>query len=315
MHPTNRRQLLFGTIAAGLGWAVRLAAPGRAEAANNALFVPAYFDLGAIPAARPATLADVAAAVTSATSSAPGDWGIAIRNLKNGQTYVQRGDDFFPSASTYKVAVMYEVFRQNQVGSLSLDEVLTVEDQDLDEGMEDEAYTSGQQVTVQDALEQMISLSDNGAAHILADRVGWERINVSMANLGLNHTRVPVGAWKAQWPDSDWRSQESCTSPNDLLTFFDRLYHGQLVSPAASQQMIQLLLDDQLNDRIPALLPDGTKVAHKVGNLDGVVNDAGIVYGPPTDFILVFLANNVDSDAATSAEANLALAIYNLYAT
>lgn len=315
MQPTDRRQLLLAVLAAGLGWTTRLAAPRSAEAANNALFVPAYFEAGIIPVAQPATLADVAAAVVSTTSSASGDWGIAMRNLKNGQTYVQRGDDFFPAASTYKVAVMYEVFRQVQAGSLSLDEVLTVSDRDLDEGTDDEVYSSGQQATVRDALEQMISLSDNGAAHILADRVGWEQINVSMANLGLNHTRVPVGAWKAQWPDSDWRNQESCTSPNDLLTLFDRLYHGKLVSPRASQQMVQLLLDDQLNDRIPALLPAGTRVAHKVGNLDGIVNDAGIVYGPPTDFILVVLANNVDPDAATFAEANLALAIYNLFAT
>lgn len=309
------RRLALMVLAGGLASVGRPFGGQRAQAAydESDAFVPfsAGFPPAVPPAPSPITIADVASVVSRGLAGVGGSWGVAVRNLKNGQTFVQDGDDFFPSASIYKLAVMYEVFRQNAAGSLSLDDVLSVRDEDLDEGMEDEELSPGDQVPVRKALDLMISLSDNGAAHILAYRVGWEQLNVSMAKLGLNHTRVPVGDWQAQW--TDWRSQDACTSPNDLLVFFDRLYHRQLVSLAASDAMMRLLLDDEINDRIPANLPPNTRVAHKIGNLDGVVNDAGIVFGPKADFIIVMLGNNVDSDGATAAEAHLARGVYDLY--
>lgn len=310
----SRRRALF-VLAGGIAAVASPFPPQSALAAYDASdafvpFSPARRSL-ATAAGSPITIADVTAAVSHSLAGVGGSWGVAVRNLKNGQTFVQNGDDFFPSASIYKLAVMYEVFRQNAAGLLSLDEVISVRDDDLDEGMEDEELSPGDQVPVRKALDLMISVSDNGAAHILAYRVGWEQLNVSMAKLGLNHTRVPVGDWQARW--ADWRRQDACTSPNDLLVFLDRLYHRQLVSPAASAAMIQLLLGDQINDRIPANLPPNTRVAHKIGNLDGVVNDAGIVFGPKADFIIVMLGNNVDSDGATTAEAILARRVYDLY--
>lgn len=312
---SRRRALqLFVGAAAALG-AIPLSTAPPAHAANvdyDLLLLNALQRAMAKSATpSPLTSARLAGAVSAALNNVTGTFGIAVKNLKTGLSFTQSPDDFFPSASLYKVAVMYEVFRQNAAGALSLDEALTVQDQDLDEGTDDEQLSSGQQVSVRDALQLMISISDNGAAHILADRVGWEQLNVSMANLGLNHTRVPVGDWKAQM--TDWRNQDSCTSPGDMLTFFDRLYHHQLVNAAASDQMVQLLLGDEINDRIPANLPPGTKVAHKIGNLAGTVNDAGIVYSPGADFVIVMLSHDADEDGATAAEATLARSVYDLF--
>jgi beta-lactamase class A len=253
----------------------------------------------------------LAATVAKTLAGLAGTFGVAVRNLKTGLTFTLASDDFFPSASLYKVAVMYEVFRQAGAGSLSLDETITVQDQDLSEGTDDEPMSLGDQVTIRQALSLMIDVSSNAAGHILADRVGWEQINQSMADLGLNHTRLPVGDWKAQM--TDWRNDTACTSPSDLLAFFDRLYHHQLVGPDASDQMLKLLLSQHINDRIPANLPPGTAVAHKTGNLEGVVNDGGIIYGPGADFVVVILSQGADDGNATNAEAVLARAIYDLF--
>jgi len=252
----------------------------------------------------------IASAISAVIDGQAGTFGIAVRNLKTGQDLVV-GDDFFPSASLYKLAVMYEVFRQNSLGTLSFDETLAMQDQDLDEGTDDEPLSLGEQVTIEKALEEMIDVSSNAAGRLLATRVGWVQINQSMADLGYNHTRLPVGDWKAQV--SDWRSDTACTSPSDMLVFFDRLYHHQLVSPAASDQMLKLLLNQQINDRLPADLPSGTAVAHKTGNLEGVVNDAGIVYGPNASFILVVLSHDADDGNATAAEAALARSLYDQF--
>src|SRR5262249_18575542 len=157
--------------------------------------------------------------VAKALGGQAGTFGVAVRNLKTGQSFTIDSDSFYPSASLYKLAVMYEVFRQNAAGGLAFDETLTVQDQDIDETDDDEPMYLHQQVTTKKALELMIDLSSNAAAHILTDRVGWMQINQSMANVGLNHTRLPVGDWKAQM--TDWRSDTACTSPGDMLAFFD----------------------------------------------------------------------------------------------
>jgi beta-lactamase class A len=264
-----------------------------------------------MPAPAPAAPADnaaIASIVTGAVRGLAGEFGIAVRNLKTSQTFVV-GDDFYPSASLYKLAVMYEVFRQQATAGLDFGQQLTISTAEAGESTDDDPLGAGDQLTIQKALQLMIDVSSNAAGHALADRVGWDQINQSMASLGLNHTRLPAPAWQAQV--SDWRHDTASTSPGDMLAFFDLLYHRQLVSPTASDQMTQILLGQQINDRIPADLPAGTRVAHKTGDLDNVINDAGIVYGPQADFILAILSRDADAGNAASAEASLARALFD----
>ncbi len=249
--------------------------------------------------------------IDSAVANQDGTYGVAVKNLATGEAALLNADEFFPSASLYKLAVMYEVFRQESIGDLSLSEILTVQPEDLAEEGDDESFDVGDQLTVEQALELMIDASNNVAAYMLAYRVGWDRINQTMASIGLDHTRVPAGEWKQQV--HDWRSELASTSPSDLLAFFERLHRHQLIDARSSDQMLHLLLNQQINDRLPANLPPGTAVAHKTGNLDGVVNDAGIVYGPRADFIVVILSRDVDEDAATATEANLTGALYDYF--
>ncbi len=253
----------------------------------------------------------IATIVDRALAGHNGTYGVAVSNLKTGETAMRRGLDFFPSASLYKLDVMYEVFRQQHLGLLSFDETLTIEPGDMADATDEEVLAVGNQVTIQKALELMIDVSSNAAAHALGDRVGWDGINASMSELGLAQTRLSVGAWKLQV--SDWRSELACTSPADMQEFFDALYHHQLVSPTASDQMLRLLLAQKINDRLPAELPPGTAVAHKTGNLPGVVNDAGIVYGPRADFILIVMTSDADDGIAAATEADLARALYDRF--
>jgi beta-lactamase class A len=77
------------------------------------------------------------------------------------------------------------------------------------------------------------------------------------------------------------------TSAGDVAMLFSRLYNGTLVSPNSTQRFTDLLKSQSINNRLPVGLPAGTVIAHKTGDLDGVVHDAGIVYGPKTDFVVV----------------------------
>jgi beta-lactamase class A len=96
-----------------------------------------------------------------------------------------------------------------------------------------------------------------------------------------------------------------------MLNFFEMLALGQAVSPGASSEMLHLLARQRVNDRIPRLLPAGTIVAHKTGNLPGVVNDVGIVYGADLTYIVVVLVDRTrDEGEATRIAADVALAAY-----
>jgi beta-lactamase class A len=247
--------------------------------------------------------------VQAALAGQRGTFGVAVRNLQTGETTILADHDFFPSGSLYKLAVMDEVFRRQQAGGLSLGDVLTIQPSDMDETSDGEVLSVGQRVTVEQALEAMIEVSSNVAAHALADRVGWEPINQTMESLGLHETRLPVGAWRKTV--TDWRGQEASTSPVDMLRFFQALYNRQLVSPTASDHMLSLLLNQRINDRLPANLPPGIRVAHKTGNLPNVINDAGIVYGPKANFVLVILTHDIDEAQAIAIEARLSRSLFD----
>lgn len=253
----------------------------------------------------------IAEVVSAALAGQAGTFGVAVRDLDTGQSYSLNSDAFFPSASLFKLAIMAEVFRQQAQGSISLDQKLTIQPSEAVESTDDDPLSTGDELTVQQLLQAMIDQSSNAAAYALADRAGWEQVNDTMATLGFDHTRLPVGAWQAQM--TDWRHDDASTSAGDMLAFFDQLSRRQLISPAASDQMLQLLLNQHINDRIPADLPAGTKVAHKTGNLEGIVNDAGIVYAPNTTFVVVMLSQDADDGNVTTAEAQLARGLYDLF--
>jgi beta-lactamase class A len=105
------------------------------------------------------------------------------------------------------------------------------------------------------------------------------------------------------------------TSPRDLLTFFRLLGNGHLLTPDVCEKMREILLRQQVNDRLPSLLPPATPVAHKTGELVGVRNDAGIVYSPKGAYVIAVLGSGVDEAEATEAIARLSRSVYERFVT
>lgn len=226
--------------------------------------------------------------------------GVAIKDLQTGRGVLIAPETEFPAASVFKVEVMYEVFKQRELGVLAFDEmlVLTQRHVDFDLGTLDRG--AGSPIQLDDALERMITISDNSAAVLLTDRVGALNINRDMAGLGLEHSRV--------------LADDLVTSAYDMMLFMEMLARGQGVSPEASREMLQLLGRQRINDRIPRLLPPGTIAAHKTGNLPGVVNDVGLVSSPETTFaIAVLMADTPTEGLAANAIAEITAAAYRYF--
>lgn len=222
-----------------------------------------------------------------AMSDTQGRYGIYIKNFKTGEIYTSRETENFDSGSLYKLWVMKKVFEQIKAGKLKEDDILSADISDLNQRYnvsEEEAEVADGNLTlsVKLALEQMITISHNYSAMMLLDKVG--------------NNGVPTEV-----------------TPQQLAQFLESLYKGELVDQEDSAKMMDLLSKQQINDRIPKLLPEGTKVAHKTGDLGNFENDAGIVFTEKGDYIFVVLSESDFPAAAGERIASLSEAVYKYF--
>ncbi|MEX2238033.1 MAG: serine hydrolase [Dehalococcoidia bacterium] len=229
-----------------------------------------------------------------------GDSGVSVvvKNLGDGRGVALNAGQAYYTASLFKIFVMYEVFNQRALGNLSFDEELEVTQEWIDLSLGDSVYTTpGQVVSISEALEAMITLSDNVTANILADRAGWDNIRSSMAGLGLSSTVLGGG--------------ELTSTAADVAHFLEVLYAGAGVDADASNEMLNLLSRQQIRDRIPKYLPAGTRVANKTGSWDNVTHDAGIVYGPSGAYLVVVMTGRGSAHETIAEVSRIVYAYFN----
>lgn len=237
------------------------------------------------PASADPVASPLDAAVESALASFSGNVAVVVADPVRGTTYEHGTDRVFASASLYKLAVMVEAYRQAAAGGLSLDDsTVTIEDEDMvDDGVETD---SGTTLSVRDALGRMITVSDNSCARALLRLLDIHQVNATAQALGLTATRINTGL-----PDAERTADENTTSARDMERLFTGLVRGTVVSPAASAEMLAVLGRQQINDRLPSGLPDGTPIAHKTGNLESVAHDAGVITTPFGPRVVVVLTD------------------------
>jgi len=202
-----------------------------------------------------------------------GEVAIYIKDLKTGKSWEINSDQKFPSASIYKLAVMWAVYDAIEKNQLKKD-------------------------SVAEALRLMITISDNDSAILLAEKLGWSSIDKLMEEEGL-------GQIDLAGPDSP---SATARSVGDLL---ERIYRGSAVSQQASGEMKTLLFAQQINDRIPKYLPEDIKVGHKTGELDSLRHDVGIILGKKSDYIFVFLSNTTSTENTSEQIALLSKEVFD----
>ena len=213
--------------------------------------------------------------ILAALPSDAASYGIVVKNLASGESAFVNADKVFVSASLYKLAVMYEAFRQREAGVFPFS------------------------ASVRAQLSAMIVYSDNDAAWALFGQLGISRINATMRDLGFPHTII---------------NDPTTTTARETARLLEMIYRGEAVDAESSREMLDLLLQQQIKDRLPALLPPGTAVAHKTGNLDSYVHDAGIVYAPSGPYVIVVLTSNSYSwGVSSSSIARLSRIVYDYF--
>ena len=228
--------------------------------------------------------------IQDALRGTDGEYGIVVKNLRTGETYEQHEKELFTSASLYKLWTMGTAYAQFENGRLKPTEFIAT----IASPSADLVAGSGG-MTIANAINKSITISDNYAAHLLVNRLTVKEMYTFLNNVGMIHTTQ----------EADPR-----TTPEDIALFYEKLYNKNLISETASTQMLTTLKQQQINDRIPKYLPPYIQVAHKTGELDGFKHDAGIVFTPQGDYIFIAMSNSDNPAIAAERIAILSQRVY-----
>ncbi|ADO68086.1 serine hydrolase [Stigmatella aurantiaca] len=242
-----------------------------------------------------------------------GTVAVAYRDLGDSRDAVfLEADTSFHAASTMKVPVMIEFFRQVDAGVLALDQpiVLTNRFASIVDGSpysldakEDEDATLyehlGRPMPASELLKRMITRSSNLATNSLIALVGAKRVTRTLRTLGAPSMTVLRGVEDGK---AYAKGLNNTATARDLATLLAALEQGKAASPRSTQAMRDILLAQELNALIPAGLPPGTPVAHKTGQITAVLHDAAIVYpAGRAPYVLVVLTRGIADEQVARA--------------
>jgi beta-lactamase class A len=212
---------------------------------------------------------------------------VAFHDEATGTELLTRADERFHPASTIKIAIMMEVFNQAHHGLLTLDEHLPIINEfvSIADGShfsmyeeDDTEFTLYQRLGQTESLRElnrlMITTSSNFATNLLIQRVTATRVTALMHALGVPDIVVLRGPEDNQ---AYARGMNNVATAHGLMRLLQSLATGHVVSPAASKNMIQVMLGQTYNEGIPSGVPPGVRVAHKTGWNPQLYHDAAIV--------------------------------------
>ncbi|MEG3967594.1 serine hydrolase [Microcoleus sp. T2B6] len=197
--------------------------------------------------------------------------GIFLVDLDTGSYLNFNGDTAFASASTIKVPILVAFFQAVDEGKVQLDQMLTLKSEHIVGGsgdMQDES--PGKKYSALEVAQKMIVVSDNTATNMMIELLGGaEVLNQHFANWGLSTTVL-----RNNLPDLEGTNT---TSPKDLINIIAQIDRGNLVSVKSRDRILQIMRQTRNDSLLPKGLGEGSVIAHKTGNIDTLLADAGMV--------------------------------------
>ena len=256
-------------------------------------------------------------------SKIEGDVAVAFFDLSDSSNQVLiNTDEQFHAASTMKVPVMIELYKQQSEGKLNLNDSILLKNEfksivdgssykmDIGVDSDDVIYSKiGTQQKMYDLMYSMIILSSNLATNVLIEVVDAKKTTATMRTLGADKIEVLRGVEDIK---AFRKGLSNSTTANDLLMIMKAIATGKAGTKEDSDKMIDILKDQKWNDMIPKYLPKEVEVAHKTGSITGVHHDAAIVFHPNgKKYVLVLLSKNLkDFDKGTDQLAQISKSVY-----
>jgi len=261
-------------------------------------------------------------------NSIEGDIAVAFLDLSNKDNAILINvDEEFHAASTMKVPVMIEIYKQQNEGLINLNDSIVLINEfksivdgslykmDIGDDSDDVIYNKiGTKQTLYDLMVPMITVSSNLATNALIEIVGSKKTTQTMRGLGAENIKVLRGVEDQKAYDL---GLSNSTTARDLMVIMKAIANGTAGTKTDCEAMLSILKDQQWNDMIPKYLPKDIEIAHKTGSITGVHHDAAIVY--PRDgkaYVLVLLSKNLkDFDDGTDKLAQISKTIYDFMST
>jgi beta-lactamase class A len=249
------------------------------------------------------------------------DVAVAFRTLDGRDELLIQPDVDYHAASTMKVPVMIELFRQARAGTLRLDDQIPVRNEfhsivdgssftlDAGDDSDPEVYKRiGGHLSYRELLEAMITVSSNFATNLLIERLGPKNIQRTTDALGASGMHVLRGVEDNKAFE---KGLNNTTTARALLTLMEKIARGEAIDKSSSDEMAAVLKRQKFNDRIPAGVPPGTPVAHKTGEITKVQHDAAIVYAPRPFALVILVRGLQDAKDGSRVAAQITRVLYD----
>ena len=214
-----------------------------------------------------------------------GEVGIFAKNLSTGQVFTLNPDKIFAAASTIKVPVSIVVYEH------------FYEQADADARR---TYDTG--------IELMMTVSENeyfaDFLDEIEEKIGPATIREHFSHIGLRHTTIRDPKSKQDYGYSN------VTTARDMGSVFEQLYRGKLLNREKTEFMLQALANTIFGDELARYMK-GRRVIHKIGELDNVLADVGIVEGEKAAILLsIFIETELSADFASDYIATTAACLF-----
>jgi beta-lactamase class A len=249
--------------------------------------------------------------------------GVAVLDLTDGKTLLVNGDEVFPQASSIKIAILAELYRQEEQSrkgaarKARLGDLYTIRTEDLvaDSDIMLGLTPAVTRITNRDLATMMIAVSDNSAANVLIDRVGMDNVNAMVKSLGLKTTLLRR---KMMDLNAAREGRENVATPREMMTLLEAIYRDRLFSKELTDDFITMLGTSwEQNSKRSAMirgLPAGVRSAEKPGELEGVRADSGYVFAPNRPYVLcVMTTYDKDEKEAEDSISRIAAASYSYF--
>ena len=230
-------------------------------------------------------------AIRAEMAELPGHLGFYYKNLVSGLTFGVGEDEIYSAASVIKFPLFLQILQMDAKGLLSLDDVITTEEDDKVPSCGAlNMFTGAVTCDIRTLCRLMICISDNTATNRLIRHLSLTEVERGFAELGLEKTRIRrllfdrVAASKGI---------QNTICPREIGALLEKLYHGEIVDRDTDDYALQILAEQQIGHKLDGKLCEIVPISHKTGEDEGLSNDVGIVFAPQP-FIVCFTGHDTD---------------------
>lgn len=238
--------------------------------------------------------------------------GVAIKDLKSGEQVVINEQEIYPQASSIKIHILSEVYKQAAEGKFKLTDIKSLAPAMKVGGSGTLSILGDRSVSmsIRDYCVLMMHLSDNTATNLLIDLVGIKQVNESLVKNGAPNTKLQRVMMDYQ---AAKEGRENISTPVDVLTILEKMVNGTLVNKQSSEDMLSIMKLEK-NGWIKKGVGAGVVVANKAGDVEGVKVDAAVVYLDGNPYIIVVMTKMLakESDGAAIIT-KISKAAYNYF--